>query len=57
MSFRETMFPAAWTPLSVRAQRTREDFLGSLALALEMAPAATKAAKRSPSMVFSSGVL
>jgi hypothetical protein len=57
MSFNDTTFPAAWTPLSVRTHRTKEDFLGSLALALEMAPAATNAAKRSPSIVFSDGVL
>lgn len=51
------MFPAAWTPLSVRAHRTSDDFFGSVALALEMAPAATKAAKSSPSMVFSVSLL
>jgi hypothetical protein len=27
MSLSEMTFPAAWTPLSVRAQRTREDYL------------------------------
>ena len=46
-------FPAACTPLSVRAQRTNADFLGSFALAFEIAPAATKALNKSPSMVFS----
>ncbi|GJC94835.1 cell cycle control protein [Colletotrichum higginsianum] len=54
MSFKLMTLPAAWTPLSVLAQRTRLDFLWSSALALEMAPAATKALKRSPSIVFSS---
>lgn len=57
MSLRETTFPAACTPLSVRAQRTKDDFLGSTALALEMALAATKAANKSPSIVFSVGHL
>ena len=53
MSFRDIKFPAAWTPLSVRAHLTNDDFFGSSALAFEMAPAATKALNRSPSMVFS----
>ena len=53
MSFKDITFPAACTPLSVRAQRTKDDFLGSSALAFDMAPALTKAANRSPSMVFS----
>lgn len=51
ISFSEMTLPAACTPLSVLAQRTSEDFLGSSALALEMAPAATNAVNRSPSIV------
>lgn len=49
--------PEAWTPLSVRAHRTKEDFLGSEALALEIAPAATRAGKSSPSIVLCSALL
>ena len=53
ISLSEMMLPAACTPLSVRAHLTSADFLGSLAFALEIAPASTKALKRSPSIVFS----
>ena len=40
---KDITFPAACTPLSVRAQRTSELFLGSSAFAFEIAPAATNA--------------
>lgn len=73
MSFKEITFPAAWTPLSVRAQRTRDDyngkfffciefeseyrytFFGSLELALDIAPALTKASNMSLSIVLCGG--
>jgi hypothetical protein len=57
INFNDTTFPAAWTPLSVRAHRTSEDFLGSAAFAFEIARAATKAEKSSPSIVFSVALL
>lgn len=41
----------------MRAQRTSDDFLGSAAFALEIAPAATNAGKSSPSIVFSLSLL
>lgn len=55
--FEDMRLPAACTPLSVRAHLTKEDFLGSSALALEIAPAATNAWNKSPSMVLWSCVL
>jgi len=50
-SLRETICPAAWTPLSVLAARIRCTFFWSSAFASDTPPALTIAENSSPSMV------
>lgn len=53
--FMETTFPAAWTPLSVRAALAKLTLVGSSELSFEMAPARTSASNRTFSTAFIPG--
>lgn len=54
---KETTWPAAWTPLSVRHDRIHPIFLGSTEFSSETRPARHKPSNKSDSMVFALGFL
>lgn len=57
INLRDTRFPAACTPASVRAARARPTFVGSSALSDDTAPTRTRASNSTPSIVRAFGWL